>query len=73
MAVKHNLLMDAHEAADYLGISRRGLKYHVQQGNISPTYRIGKGRIWVFDVETLDAFQKTRRGPGRPPLTNGGN
>jgi len=62
-------LMGTNEAAEYLksllrgGMSVAALKYHVRQGNITPT-KIGK--TLVYRRSELDEFAKNRRRPGRP-------
>ena len=61
----------AQEAADYLGFTIYALRYHVVQGNLKPTYRlgrVGKGGhgFWMFTKEDLDEFQARKRKTGRP-------
>ena len=61
-------LFSTAEAADYVGISRQGLKYHVHvAGNLTPDAKVG--HALVFTRETLDRFLARRRPPGRPPQT----
>lgn len=57
-------LYDTKQAAEYLGLSIPGLKYHVHVAhNIIPQKL---GRTLVYTQEQLDQFQATRRSPGRP-------
>ena len=60
-----NNVFTTKEAAKYLGLSMAGLRYHVRHGNIKPD-RIAGGRL-LFSRVTLDALNKNRRSPGRPP------
>ena len=51
------------EAAQYLGMTVSGLRYHIKAENILPQ-KIGK--TFVFTQEQLDSFQQNRRPAGRP-------
>ncbi len=57
-------LYSAEEAAQYLGISRRLLKYHVHESGALVGIKVGYSR--VFTQVELDEFKAKRRGPGRP-------
>ena len=53
------------EAAEYVGLSVAGFKYHLYVAeDLHPHRKIG--RNLVFIREQLDRFQQARRGPGRP-------
>lgn len=53
------------EAANYLGVSIRTMKYHIHTGkNLHGTLI---GHSLIFTQEELDAFQRNRRDRGRPP------
>ena len=57
------------EAAAYLGLKKTGFLRHANAKNEDGTLRITytrKGRYRMYTREALDAFQATRRGPGRP-------
>lgn len=56
-------LLSTSEAADYLGMTVRGVWYHIRRGHLSPT-KVGK--TLVFTRGQLEQFQLTRRPAGRP-------
>jgi len=56
-------LLSTSEAADYLGMTVRGVWYHIRRGHLSPT-KVGK--TLVFTRDQLDRFQINRRPAGRP-------
>lgn len=59
-------LLSTNEAAEFLGLSVATVKYHIYTSKqLVPDAKIGK--TLVFRRSTLEAFQKTKRGPGRPP------
>jgi hypothetical protein len=58
-------LYDITAAADYLGISVGTLWYHLNRGNLQEDQQLSSGKL--FTRETLDAFRKRKRKPGRPP------
>ena len=62
-------LYGIHEAAEYLGMTVDGLKYHLKRGNIAGQ-RIGHSL--VFTERDLKAFGRRRRGRGRPPAPKRG-
>lgn len=51
------------EAAEYLGLTIDGFKYHLRHKHLTGQ-KIG--RTLVFTKEELDEFKKRRRPPGRP-------
>ena len=53
------------EAAAYLGMTVRGVEYHVFEARDLRPDRI-VGTVAIYSKETLDDFQKRRRKPGRP-------
>ena len=56
-------LFSTSEAAEYLGMTARGVWYHVNHGHLSPA-KVGK--TLVFTRTQLDKFQENRRPAGRP-------
>jgi excisionase family DNA binding protein len=51
--------MNKHEAASFLGITERGLEYHVKQGNISQGYVRGKtGDVADFSEAELKKLRR---------------
>ena len=55
------------DAAEYLGISPSGVKYHLHvSGNLKP---VRVGNILLLTQAELDRFQSTRRPAGRPRIT----
>lgn len=52
------------QAAQYCGLSLRGLIYHVRQGHVTADRVVGRSNIYTR--KTLDAFNATRRKAGRP-------
>jgi excisionase family DNA binding protein len=58
-------LFTVREAAQYLGVSVRTIKYHIyESGDLAPDLQVGK--TLVFRRETLDRFKRSRRPAGRP-------
>lgn len=54
------------EAAAYLGLTRRGIRYHVYTArDLVPDENVN-GKMLFFNRETLDEFQSRRRPGGRP-------
>ena len=52
------------DAADYLGLTPRGVKYHVYEtGQLAGEV---KGTTLLFTREALDRFNETRQAVGRP-------
>lgn len=56
-------LFSTSEAAEYLGMTVRGVWYHIRCGHLTPA-KIGK--TLVFTRGQLEQFQLTRRPAGRP-------
>jgi excisionase family DNA binding protein len=57
-------ILTTKQVAEILGISRRGVHSLIRRGRL-PAEKIG--RDWVIRSNKLKEYQKTRRGPGRPP------
>lgn len=55
------------EAADYLGMVKATVMYHLNQGNLSHDFTIGKNLM--FHRSTLDRFKAQKRKSGRPKQT----
>lgn len=67
-ALRHDKVLaniyTAQEAAEYLGLSLHGVRYHVREGNLEPdTTRFGNALL--FTRTTLNEFRP--RKPGAPP------
>jgi len=59
-------LLTTAEAAAYLGLTVRGLRYHIYTaGDLVPDRNVG-GKLLFFSKETLDKFQQKRKLRGRP-------
>jgi DNA-binding XRE family transcriptional regulator len=58
-----SLLLDSHEAADYLGMNFKAFWRHLEKGHVRS---LKKGRDHYFTHAELDQFQARRRKPGRP-------
>ena len=56
-------LFSTKEAADKLGMTIRGVWYHIHRGHLIPT-KVGK--TLVFTQDQLEQFRLTRRPAGRP-------
>ncbi len=50
------------EAAEYVGLSVWGFRYHIRQRNIVPDKRMGNG-MWLWTRDTLNRFKPKKRGP----------
>ena len=59
-------LFSTKKAAEYLGMTRGGLWYHIQKKHIFP-WKVGQSL--VFTKAQLDEFNASRRPPGRPKST----
>jgi excisionase family DNA binding protein len=57
-------LLTTKQVAEILGISQSGVLKEINRGNL-PAEKIGP--MWVIRSNKLKQYQKTRRGPGRPP------
>jgi hypothetical protein len=62
------MIYGTEQAAEYLGLSVPGVKYHVYTTKRLTPQLVGKSL--VFTREQLDEFNATRRGPGRPRKEN---
>jgi hypothetical protein len=56
-------LYSSKDAAEYLGLTIDGVKYHLRHGHLTGQ-KIG--HALVFTEKELKAFQRRRRPPGRP-------
>lgn len=56
-------LFSTKETAEYLGMTVRGVWYHIRRGHLAPTK---VGGTLVFTQDQLDRFQENRRPAGRP-------
>lgn len=56
-------LYSTREAAEYLGLSIPGLKYHLYQARDLTPQKVGK--TLVFTCSELDRFRQSRRQPRR--------
>ena len=57
-------ILTTKQVAEILGISRRGVHSLIRRGRL-PAEKLG--RDWIIRSNDLKQYQKTRRGPGRPP------
>jgi excisionase family DNA binding protein len=57
-------ILTTKQVAEILGISRAGVRYLILRDRL-PAEKLG--RDWIVRSSDLKQYQKTRRGPGRPP------
>lgn len=56
------------EAAEYLGLTKAGVKYHIyQSGELVPDPDISHPKLKQFYKSTLDAFKAKSHKPGPKP------